>query len=194
MWACVGGSVATLKQLLQAGFDPLVPDDAKWTCAHICASIGNVEILQILKPFNIDLDAQNATGQTPLHYACSKNRLEVVQFLITAGAKLDIQDNHGATPLHRCSSLGHWKVVELMLQGAGVAKLVNISDSEGNTPLHLACEGGHSSVCSALLKAGADKTKLNKEEKSPELLSTDPETIQLVKNYGRYKELCTPLI
>ena len=98
---------------------------------------------------------------------------------------MSVQDNHGATPLHRCSTLGHVKVVQLMLSEENRGKIVNVTDSEGNSPLHLACEGNHTDICLMLLKAGANKTLLNKDEKLPENLCSDAETMRVVRNFAR---------
>ena len=180
MWACLGGSISIVKQLLFLGCDPNQPDDTLWTCAHICASTGAIEILQILVHYGIKLDQQNQTGQSPLHYASSKNRLQVLQLLLQNGCNPSVADTYGATPLHRSCSVGHSEVTDLLLQ---FKAQINSTDCEGNTPLHLACEGNHHKICASLLKAGADPKILNKDEKLAVSLATEMEISRLVRSY-----------
>lgn len=53
-----------------------------------------------------DVNKQNATGQTPLHYAASKSFIAIGKKLLENGAHPAVQDQIGSTPLHRAASKG----------------------------------------------------------------------------------------
>lgn len=48
----------------------------------------------------IDIDHQDKTGKTLLHYACRKKRKDIIQFLLDNNANPNTQDNEGRMPLH----------------------------------------------------------------------------------------------
>ena len=52
----------------------------------------------LVKASDIDIDAQNSVGQTPLHIACSRGNFNVVRLLLNKGANPSIADRRGFTP------------------------------------------------------------------------------------------------
>ena len=58
---------------------------------------------------------------------------------------------------------------------------VNASDNYKNTPLHIACEEGNPEIVKMLLNAGADRSRLNKEEKTPVDLAK-PDLLRIFRN------------
>ncbi|KAL3919834.1 MAG: hypothetical protein SGILL_003554 [Bacillariaceae sp.] len=54
--------------------------------------------LILLKTEDVEIDAQNSVGQTPLHVACSRGNWNAVRELLNAGASPDTADRRGYTP------------------------------------------------------------------------------------------------
>lgn len=52
----------------------------------------------LLKSSDIEIDAQNSVGQTPLHVGCSRGNWNVVRLLLNSGASSTIADRRGFTP------------------------------------------------------------------------------------------------
>lgn len=54
-----------------------VEDDSGWTPLMIAASAGHKPCVDLLLSLNADVNAENSTKSTALHYAASKNHVEV---------------------------------------------------------------------------------------------------------------------
>lgn len=62
------------------------------------AEAGDLDILEDLLKYGIDINVQNADGATALHVAVGVGSLEVTSFLIDQGASLEIRDARGLRP------------------------------------------------------------------------------------------------
>ena len=58
---------------------------------------------------------------------------------------------------------------------------VNPLDDYKNTPLHISCEDGNVEIVKLLLDKGADRSRQNKEEKTPFELAK-PELLRMFRN------------
>lgn len=79
-----------------------------------------------------NIDAQDKSGQTPLHlavigYPVDRARIaeRMVTLLLENGANINIQDGQGWTPLHSAASHRFKGCVELLLQGGADASVVD---------------------------------------------------------------------
>ena len=60
---------------------------------------GGSSVTQVLLQMpDIEIDATNSVGQTPLHIACAKGNWKVARLLIEAGANPDLADRRGFNP------------------------------------------------------------------------------------------------
>ena len=67
----------------------------------------------------VDLEAMDKSGWTPLHYAAYRGHLPVVQYLCEQGADKEARNRYEMTPLHGAEPRGHLPVVQyLREQGA----------------------------------------------------------------------------
>ena len=109
--------------------------------------------VQTLIESNVDINARNTHGSTPLHTAARKGKRAVAWALLARGANIEIKDKEGKTPLHIAAEEGMRSLVWILL-----AKGANIEarNNSGWTPLHLAAWKGKIAVVRLLLVRGAD--------------------------------------
>jgi uncharacterized protein len=101
----------------------------------------------------VDVNAGQDDGTTPLHWAVHLDRAQVVDLLIDAGAKVDVANRHGITPLAIACSNGNAGIIERLLK-AGVQAISAFRT--GETPLMVAARSGHTDAAKVLLAHGAD--------------------------------------
>lgn len=77
------------------------------------ASAGHLDIVKLLIAHNADVNAQCATGNTPLMFACGSGHVEVVKELLKHGANVEDQNENGHTPLMEAASAGHVEVAKV---------------------------------------------------------------------------------
>lgn len=130
----------------------------------------------------VDIEAEDQSSKTPLHWSSERGHREIVVALLSNGASVETQGYAGWTALHFAAQNGHSPVVKLLIQSNPD---VNIKAFDGKTPLHLAIEFNHIEVVIRLLEAGADP--------SSETYSGDINAFQLALQYGRH-EICQLLL
>eukprot|EP00536_Pseudo-nitzschia_multiseries_P008862 jgi/Psemu1/257624/estExt_Genewise1Plus.C_2340034 len=81
---------------MAAKFDTIMTGANRTTAATTGHARTVTEIL-VTNP-NIEIDAQNSVGQTPMHIACSRGNWNVVRLLLKKGADPAIADRRGFTP------------------------------------------------------------------------------------------------
>ena len=99
------------------------------------ASAGRGSCRRGLMAVDVDVNAKDICGMTPLNNAARAGNLEDVKNLLARGAAVNVVSREGITPLHYAVESRHLAVVtELLLAGAHVNRL----DAEGTTPLQAA--------------------------------------------------------
>ncbi|CAG8372237.1 unnamed protein product [Penicillium salamii] len=125
------------------------------TPLHAVAKCGLAQYAtHLFQKGNVDPNAQNHNGDTPLYWAASGGHADVAQFLIQNGADPDGEANQGYKPLHEAADKNHADVIKVLL-AAGVDPMTrktkeapgrrcgNAPTSIGHTPLMYACHNGH---------------------------------------------------
>ncbi|CAD0088140.1 unnamed protein product [Aureobasidium vineae] len=125
-------------------------------------------IVERLLEEGCDVNAMNDNGCTPLHSYLSvkAGKENVVRLFLSRGAKLDIQDDDGDTVLNclaGCPGASE-TMLELLLENKANASLANL---EGMTPLHKLARSGLAAHLRILLKAGADPSAKDKNNRQP---------------------------
>lgn len=125
---------------------------------HIAVRNGSTKIVKMLINNDININAKNSNGDTPLHELAdsihlSKNKLEnIFELLMDDDIKLNIKNKNGNTPLHIAILEMNFIIAKLLIEeGAKRTKRNN----SGKTPLSIAKK-------LILTMTGKDKNKLNK--------------------------------
>ena len=91
-----------------------------------------------------DVNAQDETGQTPLHYACQRGFTLAIQILLAYRADVHANDKHGKTPLFMAAASNCYEAASILLRNQAYP---SCAAADGNTPLHAASEvGGEETV------------------------------------------------
>ncbi|MDR2718430.1 MAG: ankyrin repeat domain-containing protein [Treponema sp.] len=128
----------------------------------------------------VDVNARDANGKTPLHYAAEQNDPALAAFFIAMGADVNAEDRSGETPLGVCADKGSVKAAKVIASsGADIHKLtkngisiaytalldipfleailtpatMESTDSDGKTILHSASEAGNVEAVKTILAA-----------------------------------------
>ena len=64
---------------------------------------GHIDTVKSLLERGMDINARNASDETPLDKAAAKGNVDIVRLLIERGAEVDSRDKWGWTPLHASS-------------------------------------------------------------------------------------------
>jgi ankyrin repeat protein len=144
--------------LLVRGVDPNVRDAKGQTALHIALREDSEKALtSLLKHPQLDVNALNAAGETPLMLAAIGGRLGASKQLVGRGAQIN---REGWTPLHyACSGPDNGVARWLLAQGADI----DARSPNGSTPLMLAAGYGGLSTAEMLLQAGAKPGLLNEQ-------------------------------
>jgi ankyrin repeat protein len=143
---------------------------------------------------NVDLNAKNERGFTPLHIAALNGNDDLIRLMIDR-ADPNITDSDGLTPLHFATNEGYIECVKALIDhGADVHKTstdavyyvsnhIPVYLPGGRTPLHFAAERGYDDVALELLQRGAKIDAKDNDDNDPRtlaLLNKQNSTAQLL--------------
>jgi ankyrin repeat protein len=97
---CVQGHAVIVRELLARGADVNARDNHGRSALHAASYNGRAEAMrELLKRHDVDINAQDGVGDTPLIDACAQSHLMAATFLIGAGADLALVNNAGRSAL-----------------------------------------------------------------------------------------------
>ena len=191
--ACLNYNNGVLRYVLNTFvFDVNVPNEVGDLPLHLAARMKICEestILLLEKTKNIN--HKNFEGNTPLHelYSTSGSKtfyhakMLLLHFLKIRNIDLSVQNVHGFTPLH-CMCLAHkFNHLNIVIRRNKIN--ANIPDDDGMTILHLACQANSIEAVELILKlTDADPSVENNLQQAPISITTDPDIIRLLTEYG----------
>ena len=117
--AALSGNLEVARKLIE--YDPAYINAGEWHGGETplyWASEGrnskDGSVVRLLLEHGADINVQNASGRTPLHWASSNGALEVVRVLLEHGADVEVKSKYGATALQFAVGRGRDKIVELL--------------------------------------------------------------------------------
>lgn len=150
--ACTEGDVASVRRLLDTGFDVDARDAFDRTPLIHAAFAGKLEVVALLLERGADLHAENLQRRTALVLAADQGFAPIVERLLAAGADPDHAGIADQTALIVASWQGHAATVSALLRGGASAELRDVA---GNTALTLTATEDQPEVIHRLLDGGA---------------------------------------
>ena len=118
--AAMHGSLKTLKMLID---EHIISGDSTMpnlnTALHLSSQRGMSNIVDYLinhPTIELDINAQNEFGLSPLHFACIGGHSDVVSMLLKRGAIPTSRTATEATPLHLAASSGSHEICEMLIK------------------------------------------------------------------------------
>jgi ankyrin repeat protein len=148
---------ATIRRLLQLGFDPNTPGPNGSTGLFLALRERSLNAAEALLEWpKTDIDARNPDDESPLMMAALKGDLAIARRLIARGADVN---KPGWAPLHYAATGTSPQMVQLLLDENAY---IDAESPNGTTPLMMAAQYGPESTIKLLLEAGADPLLRNK--------------------------------
>lgn len=126
-------------------------DENQYTILHLSSCLNSwLEVVRFLVEgkFDLDLNARNREGYTPLLLAAQHSCKDIVELLIKLGANVSCSNIAQSTLLHFCSSNGWLDIVKYLVN---IGCDVNAKDDRGCTPVVIAAYLSHLSIVEYLL-------------------------------------------
>lgn len=90
--------------------------------------LGELEKVQLLLQYDINVNVKNDYGFTPLHYAVLFGHKRVVEVLINQGANQHLAANNGDTPIKLALNANNKEIVELLQNSELKEKFTDVSE------------------------------------------------------------------
>ncbi|KAK7873164.1 hypothetical protein R5R35_006384 [Gryllus longicercus] len=161
------------KTLLPQNFNFCSADGT--TPVHIASQCMNHLCLEYMIDKGCDVNIENKSGDTPLHFAClsgncynhimqhpfQRTQSPNIELLIKAGADKQKKNKMGLAPVHVCAKNGSLLSLDC-LEKFGCDMNLRGGD-KNSTPLHFAAESGHLDCIEFLIRNGVDKEVIDSE-------------------------------
>lgn len=144
------GEALMVKTLVAAGADVNMPNRYGVTPLHLCAAIGDLESMRLVRENHALASLPDTYGFTAMHAASRAGHTLVLEQLLQWGMDVNVKDSFGNTPLHRCADAGTAQF--LIDSGANV----NALNRNGESALHRAALRGDAQLVRLLLANGLD--------------------------------------
>lgn len=120
-----------------------------YAALHFAAFSGNLQLLELLKQYNANLNIRNYDLNTPLMLAAKMKQHDAIRRLVEFGADVNFEGRDGTTAAHHAAAMGHTATVKLLASlGANVSQ-PQVSGS--GSVLHWACHSGEIDVVGTLI-------------------------------------------
>lgn len=152
--ATENGQIAFMQLLIQAGANLQITDHENNTLLHLCLLAEQHQSLIFLLEYpDLQLNAPNRFGQTPLIMAAEKNMNASAQALIGKGSAVNVSDNHGWSPLMYAAKKGSEDLLSILIANNADLQAHDLEFKQ--TPYLVACRSGQIPSMKILLKHGA---------------------------------------
>ncbi|KAI9202643.1 kinase-like domain-containing protein [Polychytrium aggregatum] len=143
-------------------------DESSNTLLHTATQSGHLNIVEwLLGQDKIDVNAQNASGDTALILSVLCGSLELTTAIISAATILRRQASRFAADSFVSASTRSRNIHGFGRQLLRAKADANVANDHGNTPLHYACFWRYEPIALALVIEGAAVVAKNKYQRSP---------------------------
>ena len=147
---------ATVRSLLQRGFDPNTPRPDGLSGLYLALREPSLTVAKVLIAWpQTNVEARTAKDESPLMMAALKGQTALARRLIERDADVN---KPGWAPLHYAATGGHLDIMELLLEHYA---FIDAQSPNGTTPLMMAARYGTPAAVKLLLEAGADTAMKN---------------------------------
>ncbi|XP_029023352.1 histone-lysine N-methyltransferase EHMT2 isoform X2 [Betta splendens] len=163
--AIINNHIEVARYLIQNSACVYHVEEDGYTGLHHAAKLGNLEIVRmLLETGQVDVNAQDNGGWTPIIWAAEHKHVEVIKALLNRGADVTVKDKELNVCLHWAAYAGNVDIAELVLNAGCSLASVNM---HGDTPLHIAAREGYLECVTLFLSRGADIDIMNREGDTP---------------------------
>jgi ankyrin repeat protein len=165
-----------VKLLLDAGANPLLPDDDGCTALLWAAYGGHQDCVELLMDSGADATQADCLGVVPLFSAVMFKNVECAKLLLPS-SDLGHFSMRGQSVLHAAAGTGSDACVKLLLKQPSLDVNVRTKPgfkpdgspipSYGETPLMFTCQKDFFEITKALLKSGASRLARDESHKTP---------------------------
>lgn len=160
--AAYGGNVDIFKLLVESGADLESQDETGLRPVHL--GISHPQILRTCLEKDVDINARDNKGKTPLFWAGFYGSIESARILIDAGADIDAKVEYYGSAIFAGIYNDHLEFIRLLLiRGANL----DIHDDYERTCLHEAVQYGRDRTIELLLEHGANVEATNMRGRTP---------------------------
>jgi len=146
------GDFDKLRSLLIGGSNTGVSDSAGRSLLMAAAALNDIDIMQLLFDYDVQIEQKDHNGATALHWAIRSGSVDATLLLLDKGANPDTQTDQGMTPLMLAvRENDRYLVEELLRANPDLSR----SDYTGRTALDWARTSRDRSIESLLIEAGA---------------------------------------
>ncbi|XP_065207464.1 kinase D-interacting substrate of 220 kDa B isoform X2 [Planococcus citri] len=147
------GKLRFVRELLNHGADPNIPDCDNWCPLGLAAKEGFTDVCLALIDHNAELEHKDIGSWTALIWACYKGREDTVTALVNRGADVNASGVHHVTALMWATGRGHTNIAKFLVsKGAKVT----MRDKFGTTALIWAARKGDLEAAKCYLERGAN--------------------------------------
>ncbi|KAJ3300432.1 hypothetical protein HK104_000490 [Borealophlyctis nickersoniae] len=161
--------------------------DAQNNTGNTPLHYASLPLAELLISHSADANIRNSEGLTPLLHHAQAGNVSIAAYLVTSGAAdVSASDLGRRTCLHLCCFRGYADVVSAVLE-SGKAD-VGAMTLRGNTPLHAASDAGHLEIVRMVLQAGADPTVKNMQGKAAADLAKNEDVRGVLDDYTLFMQ------
>ena len=144
------------------------------------------KLLELLSTNQININFQNESGWSALHFACDEGNLKIVDIWIKSKIDLNLKTNKKKTALHLSVLRGYFDISKLLIEnGANI----NLRDNEKNLPIHICAAQGQDELLNFILEKNSAGIKVkNLFEKTPLDLATKESTKEIINKFLSLKK------
>lgn len=186
--ALYGAHFDICKILIDSGCDLFV-NQSGFGLMHASASVGSMEIGELLFQKGVALDDIDDGGRTPLHWAVQEGYLDFCKFLLEHEVRIDAEDVNGFTPFQQSVGEGNCEIVNLLLENG--ADVNHVCGKHG-TVLHTAFSYDMSEIIEILINAGVRFDVKDEDGRYPICYAVHNRHFDTVRKYVHiYKNILT---